>query len=78
MKERNSKTYWLVFVGVVLLIAIAVFCVWIPTKNKTKAPESNENSNSDLGAVLEAPDAAKQAVLNENIRQYSEAISADP
>lgn len=78
MEKRNSKTYWLVFVGVVLLAAIVIFCVWLPYKNKTKAPEANKNTNSYIETALEAPDAAKQAVLQENINQYSTAIADNP
>jgi len=47
MEKKNSKTYWLVFVGVALIIAIIIFCVWLPYKNKTKAPESNLNGNTN-------------------------------
>lgn len=48
MKQKNSKTYWLVFIGVVLAAAVAVFCIWLPYESKTKAPDSNQNSNSTV------------------------------
>ena len=54
MKQRNSKIYWLIFVGIVLIAAIIIFCIWLPYKNKTKAPDTdketitNQNINQNL------------------------------
>lgn len=48
MEKKNSKTYWLIFIGIVLIATIIVFCVWLPYKNKTQAPDSNQNLNTNL------------------------------
>jgi len=39
--------YWLLFVGALIVIVLIIFCVWLPWKNKTKAPESNQNVNTE-------------------------------
>lgn len=47
MKKKNSKTSWLIFIGIVLAIAVIIFCIWLPIQNKTKAPDSNQNVNTN-------------------------------
>ena len=76
MKKRNSKLYWLIFIGIVLVIAVIVFCVWLPARNKTKAPVSNNNSY--LETLFNAPDEAREAVSDLTTSQYQAAILADP
>lgn len=47
MKQRNSKMYWLVFMGVALALATIICCIWLPYRHKAKAPQSNQNSNEE-------------------------------
>lgn len=68
--------YWLIFIGVVLIVAVIVFFIWLPAKNKTKAPVSENKSYLDT--IFEAPDEAEKAVSDLNIKQYETAILADP
>lgn len=68
--------YWLVFIGIVLIVAVIVFFVWLPAKNKTKAPVSNNNSY--LETLFNAPDEAREAVSDLTASQYQAAILADP
>lgn len=78
MKQRNSKIYWLVFIGVVLLLAVAVFCIWLPYKDKTKAPESNKNSNTGQETIPDLPNEINKETLKSDIKKYGEAINSDP
>lgn len=47
MKKENSKIYWLIFIGVAMIAAIAIFCVWLPYRNKTSAPGRNQDTNKE-------------------------------
>lgn len=66
MKKKNSKTYWLVFIGVVLVVTAIVFCIWLPYRNKTKAPDSNLNVNQN-----------QNNNLNENVNTNSPSNNFD-
>lgn len=66
MKNKSSKKYWLVFVGIVLIVAIAVFCIWLPIRNKTKAPVA-QNSNSSLSDINKNDNANGNQNLNVNL-----------
>jgi outer membrane protein assembly factor BamD (BamD/ComL family) len=60
MTKKNKKTV-IVSILVVVLLAILVFCVLLPYRNKTKAPKSE----------IKYSQTAKEALDNKN---YSEAV----
>lgn len=51
MMKRNSKIRWLVFICIVLIIAIAIFFVVLPTKSKIRAPQSESTASTSTQNV---------------------------
>lgn len=54
MKNKKINKKWLIcFAVLALIVAIVIFCIWLPLRNKTKAPvkESPETKQTEIPAA---------------------------
>ena len=76
MKDKRVRKRWIfVFCGLLLLVLAVVFAVYLPLKNKTKAPVS-DSASTDYSKT------AKQALNDGNyssaVENYGKAIETNP
>lgn len=76
MKDKKVRKRWILFFCVLLLLALVIiFAIYLPFKNKAKAPISN---NASINYATTAKKALDNKDYSAAVDNYDKAIEANP